>query len=289
MDWSSLETYLLLELKWANATVHEQVRHLKRAQTQGLDLDNFTLEGARAHMARKLREGASPSAYNNLVKALKGAAKWKGLDANVLKLGKPQRSRYKFLSPEQVKACLNYRCLPRRREPFRRGLLLLLLKTGLRLGEVVSLRVGDLDRTTQPNRIYVGKPTKRGSKRWIPVEPWVLSPKRALGNLTAGKTPDALILTVDSKPATKGDVRRELQAISRQLGFRVNCTITRHTRATELRRRGWDLLALKEYLGHANITSTAIYAAVTSEDLQHLMRTKGSGDPWTGTSRWRDQ
>jgi site-specific recombinase XerD len=289
MDWSSLETYLLLEKRWANATVDEQIRHLKRAQSQGLDLDNLTLASAKAHMVKKLREGASPAAYNNLVKALKACCAWKGLDSKELKLGKPQRSRYKYLSPEQVRACLNYRCYPKKREPFRRGLLLLLLKTGLRLGEVVSLTVADLDATTSPNRIYVGKPTKRGTKRWIPVEPWVLSPRRALGGLVAGRPPGSMLLAWNGAPATTEDIRRELQAISRELGFRVNCTITRHTRATELRRGGWDLLALKEYLGHANITSTAIYAAVNTEDLQHLMRTKGSRDPWTATSRWRQQ
>lgn len=268
--------------------MREQFRHLVRAQAEGLDLDNFTLDGAKAAMVAKIRAGSSPSATNNLIKALKAVAHWKGLDAKSLKLVKPQRSRYKFLSEDQVAACLNYRCYPKRLEPRRRAILLLSLKTALRLGELVALDWPNLDQTTTPNRIYVGNPTKRGSRRWIPVEPWVLSPRRALGGYLRSldkKCP--ALLQVNGRRMTSEELRLEFQRMSRDLGFRVNCTITRHTRATELRRKGWDLLALQHYLGHANIASTAIYAAVTPDDLQRLMATKGSGDPWTGTNRWK--
>lgn len=287
MDWQALETFLLLERRWSPVTVREQFRHLRRAQAAGLDMDNFTLDAAKSAMVSKLRDGGSPAAVNNLVKALKAVALWKGLDAKQLRLQKPARSRYKFLSQDQVAACLNYRCRPKRLEPLRRAILLLSLKTALRLGELVLLDWSNVDQTTTPNRIYVGNPTKRGAKRWIPIEPWALSPRRAVGGYlrTLDKKCPAL-LQVDGRRMTSEELRLEFQRMSRDLGFRVNCTITRHTRATELRRRGWDLLALQHYLGHANISSTAVYAAVTPDDLQDLMRTKGSGDPWTGTKRW---
>lgn len=287
MDWQALETFLLLERRWSPVTVREQFRHLRRAQAAGLDLDNYTLDVAKTAMVAKIRAGSSPAASNNLIKALKAVALWKGLDAQQLKLVKPQRSRYKFLSGDQVQACLNYRCHPKRVEPLRRAILLLSLKSALRLGELVLLDWANLDQTTTPNRIYVGNPTKRGAKRWIPVEPWVLSPRRALGGYlrTLDRKCPALF-QVAGRRMTTNELRLEFHRMSRDLGFRVNCTITRHTRATELRRRGWDLLALQHYLGHANIASTAVYAAVTPDDLQDLMRTKGSGDPWTATRRW---
>lgn len=288
MDWDSFESFLLLERRWSPVTVREQFRHLRRAEEAGLNLDDFTLDAAKAAMVAKIRAGASPSAMNNLIKALKALAAWKGLDAAQLKLVKPQRSRYKFLSSDQVGACLNYRCRPKRLEPRRRAILLLSLKSALRLGELVLLDWSNLDQTTTPNRIYVGNPTKRGTRRWIPVEPWVLSPKRALGAYlaTVDKKCPAL-LQVDGRRMTSEELRLEFQRFSRDLGFRVNCTITRHTRATELRRKGWDLLALQHYLGHANIASTAIYAAVTPDDLQDLMRRHGTADPWTSTDRWK--
>ncbi len=289
MDWVAFETFLLLERRWSPVTVQEQFRHLRRAQEAGLDLDNFTLDVAKGAMVAKIRSGATPAAANNLIKALKAVAAWKGLDAKALRLVKPQRSRYKFLSEDQVRACLNYRCRPKKVEPRRRALLLLSLKTGLRLGELVKLDWSNLDQTTTPNRIYVGSPTKRGARRWIPVEPWVLSPKRALGAYAATldrKCP-ALLQTAGQRMTTE-ELRLDFQRMGRDLGFRVNCTITRHTRATELRRRGWDLLALQHYLGHANISSTAVYAAVTPDDLQALMASKGSKDPWTSTKRWQE-
>lgn len=287
MDWTAFESFLLLERRWAPATVREQFRHLARAEKAGLDLSNLTVDMAKACVVAKLRQGASPAAANNLIKALKATLAWRGLDAAALKLVKPQRSRYKFLSSDQAAACLNYRCHPKRIEPLRRAILLLSLKTALRLGELVLLDWVNVDRTTDPNRIYVGNPTKRGAKRWIPIEPWVLSPRRAVGGYMAGldkKCP--ALLQVDGRRMTSDELRLEFQRMSRDLGFRVNCTITRHTRATELRRRGWDLLALQHYLGHANIASTAVYAAVTPDDLQDLMRRHGSGDPWTATRRW---
>lgn len=288
MDWTAFESFLLLERRWSPVTVQEQFRHLRRAQAAGLDLDNFTLDSSKAAIVARIRAGSSPAATNNLVKALKALAAWRGLDAKQLRLVKPARSRYKFLSADQVAACLNYRCHPKRVEPLRRAILLLSLKSALRLGELVLLNWSDLDQTTTPNRIYVGNPTKRGAKRWIPVEPWVLSPRRALGGYlrTLDRKCPAL-LQVGGRRMTTDELRLEFQRMSRDLGFRVNCTITRHTRATELRRRGWDLLALQHYLGHANIASTAVYAAVTPDDLQDLMRRHGSADPWTSTRRWR--
>lgn len=55
MDWQALETFLLLERRWAPATVREQFRHLHRAQAAGLDLDNFTLDAAKVCMVGKPR------------------------------------------------------------------------------------------------------------------------------------------------------------------------------------------------------------------------------------------
>ena len=72
-----------------------------------------------------------------------------------------------------------------------------------------------------------------------------------------------------------------LRDMGRSLGLpTLNFNMTRHTRATELRQQGWDLLLIREYLGHSSVKSTEVYAAVLPTDVQAMMRRRPGRDPF---------
>lgn len=293
MDWQAFEAFCVLERRMAGPTLKVRLRWLRLLAGEGVDLDALTVDSAKAALARYLlRADMTEHSYNGRCKALKDVLRWKGLDAAKLPLRRMRSNRYKFLTEPQVRACLAYRA--GKRDPtsrFRRALLLWALKSAMRVSEVAGMDLADLDAANR--RFFVRKPAKRGPKRWLPVEAWVFSPKRAISAYLNSKEtpkddPTALWVTEHRgsqgptmpRRATTDGLRRVMAEISRELGFTVNFTVTRHTRATELRRRGWDVLAIQVFLGHSSPTHTQVYAAVTDEDLHGLMRRRGSTDPF---------
>lgn len=290
---AAFDSYCLLTRRWRPATLKAMKRRLRWLQERGLVLDPFSVEQASAVLVAQLAAGCTVNSYNSQVRAVKAWAEFRGLDSRSIRAQPPPKSSYKFLTPKQVQACLEYTHPNRRVEIQRRALLTWALKSAMRVSEVAAMNLSDLDTVTRPPRFHVAHPAKRGRKRWLPIETWVLSPKRSMGAyLTQRQAPEGDVAAlwvsqVDNhgKPApahrfTTDGLRGVMADCSRDLGFKVNFTITRHTRATELRRQGWDLLAVQHYLGHSDIKSTAIYAAVTADDLSTLISRKGSTDPF---------
>jgi integrase/recombinase XerC len=149
----------------------------------------------------------------------------------------------------------------------------LLYGAGLRVGELVALDVRDVDLTCGEVRVM----GKGGKERIVPLpaaaraalEAW-LAPRRRPGVLgeplfTAlrarrGEAPRRL----DAR-----DVRRRLarRALAAGLADRVHPHRLRHSYATHLLDMGADLRAIQELLGHASLSTTQKYTAVSAERL----------------------
>jgi integrase/recombinase XerC len=149
----------------------------------------------------------------------------------------------------------------------------LLYGAGLRVGELVALDVRDVDLTCGEVRVM----GKGGKERVVPLPAaartalaaW-LAPRRRPGVLgeplfTAlrarrGEAPRRL----DPR-----DVRRRLarRALAAGLADRVHPHRLRHSYATHLLDMGADLRAIQELLGHASLSTTQKYTAVSAERL----------------------
>lgn len=285
--------YLRLDRKWAPETVKQTPGRMALLASRGLDWSTFSVDNARLFLSEYHKHTESIHAFNLAVRTIKAYAEWKDLDARKIRAHKAPRSHYKYLSTAQDAHLLAYRHQNPRIETFRRALTLWGRKSAMRVGEVHGMQIRDLDRSMRPGRFFVRKPSKRGLQRWLPVETWVLSPKRAVGAYLSHlpKHLDEIAPLwqcmwdeqghpSEPVPFTKAGLARTMDHVTEDLGFRVNFTITRHSRATELRRMGWDLFAVQHYLGHADISSTQVYAGVSPDDLHRLMSTRGTKDPF---------
>ncbi len=66
---------------------------------------------------------------------------------------------------------------------------------------------------------------------------------------------------------------RIIQDIGRKAGIKdLHPHLLRHTHATNLRRKGGDLLLIKEALGHASVMTTEIYAHLGNEEYKNKLR-----------------
>lgn len=139
--------------------------------------------------------------------------------------------------------------------------------TGIRLSELLKIRIEDINIYGRTLRVY----GKRGKERIVPLTSVLLSliPEYlSLRDVVNNGQP--LIITDSGKEAYPMFVQR---LVKKYLSLVTTLNkksphIIRHTFATHLLNRGADLNAIKELLGHSNLAATQIYAHNTIEKLK---------------------
>lgn len=153
--------------------------------------------------------------------------------------------------------------------------ILLLLTTGIRVGELAGIRLGDIDLSDRSIRIrgkgnrerrvfLVGAATERRLARY-------LSTDRA--RVPDAEAHDRLLVTRSGAPTDPSDLRRLLRTRAEALGLerRITPHMLRHTAATRYLERGVDIRYVQRLLGHASISTTEIYAAASDEGLRRAI------------------
>lgn len=154
-----------------------------------------------------------------------------------------------------------------------RAMLEVLYATGMRVSELVGLRVADL-------KLDIGclNAFGKGSKqRIIPLGEEALE---ILGDylhygrakLLKDKTSEAVFLNRRGTAMTRQGFWKKLKQYALQAGIRKNIYphMLRHSFATHLLENGADLRSVQMLLGHADITTTQIYTHVIQERLKQV-------------------
>ena len=138
---------------------------------------------------------------------------------------------------------------------------------GMRVSEVVSLRVGDLD---IPELVVHIKEAK-GKKDRISVLPEKLVDE--LNNLTAGKSvQDYLFPSNRGGRLTTASLQKTFRRSLEKAGIKKLASFhsLRHSFATHLLENGTDIRYVQELLGHSSIKTTQIYTKVTNPKLKQI-------------------
>ena len=140
---------------------------------------------------------------------------------------------------------------------------------GLRAGEVVALRISDIDSERMLIRVEQGKGRK---DRNVMLSPHLLDllrrwwkAARPQGWLFPGRDP--------VQPMTTRQLNRACHAAAQlaDIDKRVSLHTLRHSFATHLLEQNTDIRVIQVLLGHAKLENTALYTRVATKTIQQVM------------------
>jgi len=149
-----------------------------------------------------------------------------------------------------------------------RALLMLVYSSGLRVGEVVRLRVEDLDNVRKLIHVHTGKGKKDRytllSASVMRVVDEYIKLYRPREWLFPGMVPD--------RAYSVRSAQSVFERAARKAGIQKHVTIhsLRHAFATHLLEQGVDIRIIQQLLGHSSVKTTEVYTHVSSTILTEV-------------------
>ncbi len=273
---------LAYERRYSDRTLAAYARDLdalaRFAQTQGCEgPEGMTVEAARRFVATGSRAGLGGRSIARALSAARTLYRQLGLPANPfrgVKAPHAPRSLPQDLTVDALQGLLA-QAPTGDLETRDTAMVELLYGAGLRLSELVGLRLTELDfaqglvRVTGKGRrerlVPMGRAAQAALKAWLPLRPGA----DPLGSLFPGPSGRPLCARTIQK-------RLALFARTRGLAIPLHPHMLRHSFASHILQSSQDLRAVQELLGHAHLSTTQIY---THLDYQQLARVYDATHP----------
>ncbi len=152
------------------------------------------------------------------------------------------------------------------------AILLTLRHTGLRVGELCSLRLGDVAISERKGEILV-RAGKGGKDRTVPLNNDARRALSAYIEVRPTVADDHLFVGQRGEPLKSQGAQEVVQKYARRAGLpEVTPHVLRHTFAKHVLDAGEDLATVQRLLGHERLETTAIYTQPTARDLEDAVR-----------------
>ncbi|WP_337019536.1 tyrosine-type recombinase/integrase [Oceanobacillus massiliensis] len=279
MEINEFGSWLFAEGK-ADKTIESYVNDVKGFQAylsekfrEDAVLSRFSFVRYKEHL---MKEGYAVSTINKKINSLKvynDFLRTKGvvsetfiqLKRDQIKIAAGSEDNVDVLSEEQVEQLLFY--VENRNQVSTRNKLIvyLLLYTGVRVSELISIKIADIDfLTNQLNVIGKG-----GKRREIGLREDVLRLVRQYMQEERSESvfhqSDYLLVSQRAEKMHRDAVRDWLAKISSELGYKLHPHLFRHTFATRLLQKGVQLTTVSKILGHGSIQMTSRFYIQTTK------------------------
>jgi integrase/recombinase XerD len=272
--------YLRVERGLSPNTLDAYERDLKKlvkfAEARGREL--VTVERADVlAFIKELREGGlEPQSLARTLVTVRNLYKFLILDGHIhhdptvnVETPRAWQTLPKFLTKEEVERLLEEPDVTTDEGLRDRAMTELLYASGLRVSEMVSLKLSDVDldaglvtclgKGSKERRVPVGRSAVEWVRRYLPAR------RRLVGD----RDEQALFVTSRGTSVTRQMYWRRLVEYGERARLgRITPHMLRHTFATHLLEHGADLRSVQMMLGHGDISTTQIYTHVTNERLR---------------------
>jgi tyrosine recombinase xerD len=274
------ESYLLLEKKYSKNTIVSYQNDLSKFKEHFIkekktlkSLDNNDLKA----YVQSINKSMSAKSVSRNISTLKSFYKFLMIEKYVNKSPltnvvnpKVKKELPKVLSEEKVIKLLDFQITDN--YGYRnKAMLELMYSSGLRVSELINLKMTDVDLELEVVRIF-GKGSK---ERIIPLGAYAsLALKDYItyyrGSLLKKKNSDYLFLSSRGDKMTRQAFFKILKKIAKEQGIKTEFSphTLRHSFATHLLKHGADLRSIQELLGHSDVSSTQIYTHISNEKLK---------------------
>ena len=274
--------YLKYEKKYSNYTIlnyeNDIIDFLIFLNESGLNYKNIEYSDTRFYLMKlKDEEKLSNTSINRRLSSIRGFYKYlannKIIDDNIFNLvNGPKREKKlpRYFEYNELEELFE---VPDLRKPLGqrdRVILEILYDCGVRVGELVNIKVNDIDFSNK-SIFILGKGNK---ERYVRFGDYAKDALKMYLNdgysILNIRNIDYLLLNNDGEQLTDRGVRYILDRLISKttLNKKISPHMLRHSFATSMLNNGADILAVQQLLGHESISSTQIYTHLSTEKLK---------------------
>lgn len=285
VDYIGLYETYLLDIKQSSAnTVASYIRDLRQfdryvCETLQNTLDRVTTEQATVYFAWLTNNGKSSATVTRSLASIKGfygylvtSGYMEINPAKTIHLAKVEKKLPQILSGREVELLLEQ---PQCTDPkgFRdKAMLELLYATGIRVSELISLNVEDVNLPAGFIRCESG-----GKSRMIPLYPAAVKAIQTYmtqirPSMIADPSEEALFVNLSGERMSRQGFWKIIKHYQQTANIQKDITphTLRHSFAAHLLENGADLKSIQEMLGHSDISSTQVYAQIVKQNLKSV-------------------
>lgn len=244
-----------------------------------LDVEKMTYTVLNAYILMMEMESFAPSTISRNIATLKaffGYLNKQGIikqdPAEMLKAPKIEKKIPEVLSVDEVTLLLSQPVGHSNKEIRDKAMLELLYATGMRVSELISLKISELNMAAgyvcchdnnKERIIPFGSVAKNALKEYLS------GPRAAM---ISKEYEDYLFTNCNGQPMSRQGFWKVLKAYAKRAGIESDITphTLRHSFAAHLVENGADLHSVQEMLGHSDVSTTQIYAKISGNRIKEV-------------------
>ena len=269
--------YLEYERNYSNNTVIAYKNNIaKFIDYINMDIKNVDYDAVRKYISYLYEQKYQAKSISRMISSLRSFFKYLKINhiinnnpMTLISNPKVEKKLPKYLTINEVESILNAPNMNDKvgiRDAF---ILELLYVSGIRVSELVNIKVNDIE--LSENRIKIlGKGSKERYVLYGSRCKELLNKYMSVRNKFLKVPNDYLILSKTGRKINTREVRNIINRIKIKAGISISISphTFRHTFATHMLNEGADIRAVQELLGHENLSTTTIYTHLTNEKLR---------------------
>lgn len=276
--------YLQNELNYSENTIDSYVMELNKfecfLEENKLNYKKITKDNIRSYLKYLDNQKLKNTSMSKNLSSLRTFYKFLVIEGIVennqfLLISNPKKEKKlpDFLNEIEIEDLLNIYDLNSYDGIRNRLILELLYATGVRVSELVNIKLKDINYSDK-SILIMGKGKKERIVLFGDITANLLEKylKESRGFYLDGKTSDYLILNKYGKGISVRSIQKLINSCTNKLALKHKVTphTIRHTFATHLLNHGADIKSVQELLGHESLSTTQIYTHITNDRLRSV-------------------